>query len=146
MEFLKSKTYQNIVNSYRGEISGSILYKLLEKKAQEENYKNLAIIFEQFSLEEKGHGNILKQFIKEDISKYELSPFEIDNLKNMVQSTIQNLHIFSQGEKKAGEETYVIYSKIAKEEGYDNISKIFLELAKLEIKHGLRLEEELNNI
>ncbi|MGL6115827.1 MAG: ferritin family protein [Cetobacterium sp.] len=146
MEYIKSRTYENVINAYRGEISGEILYELLSQRALEEGYSELVNVFKQISKEEKGHGNILKKFIPEDISKYELSSLEIDNLKNIPQQTIKNLEIFSSGEKKAGEETYPKYSEIAKEEGYEDIGKIFSQLAELEIKHGIYLEEQLAKI
>lgn len=141
-----SKTFENLVNSYKGEITGVALYDILGDKAQEEGYLETETLFRRLGKEEKGHGNMLGEFIHDEIFKLQLTENEIANLKNFSQNTLTNLKNFSMGEKKAGEENYPAYAKIAEEEGYGNIAKIFLALGPLEVKHSIELDKELKRI
>lgn len=138
---MKSKTHENIINAYRGEISGELLYLFLSEKFIFEGNEKLGEIFKQLSKEEKGHANVLKQYIKGDVSQYDLSIEEIEKLKNHLNNPLQSLELFAAGEKKAGEEIYPYFSQVAAQEGYEDIAKMFLTLAKVELKHGKQLEE-----
>lgn len=145
MEYRNSKTYENVVNAYRGEIAGVVLYSFLSEIFGEKGKKNLVDFFKRLSNEEQGHANILKKYIDMDANKYELSKEEIENLKNSLKDPMKSLEMFVIGEKKAGEEGYPNYSKIASEEGYEDIAKMFLTLAKVELKHGAQIEEILKD-
>ena len=146
MEFKNSKTYGNIVNAYKGEVAGELLYIFLSEKLLKEGNNELGQLFKQLSIEEKGHVNVLKRYLKEDADNYNLSQKEIDDLRNSLKDTVKHLEMFSAGEKKAGEEIYPMFGKIAAEEGYKDISKMFVELAKVESKHGILLSEQLEKL
>lgn len=140
MKYMESKTHENIINAYRGEISGELLYLFLSERFFIEGNEELGEIFKKLSKEEKGHANVLKQYIEGDISEYDLSVEEIEKLKHYLDNPLKSLEQFAIGEKKAGEEIYPYFSQIASQEGYDDIAKMFLALAKVELKHGKELE------
>ena len=64
----------------------------------------------------------------------------------MIKDVKSSLMMFAQGEKQAGEETYPMYSEIAKEEGYDDIANLYRKLAKVELSHSRRLMKELEKL
>lgn len=141
MEYRNSKTYENVVNAYRGEISGVVLYSFLSEIFGEKGNIELVDFFKKLSNEEQGHANVLKKYMEEDVSKYDLSKEEIENLRVSLKDPMKSLEMFAAGEKKAGEIGYPNYSKIASEEGYEDIAKMFITLAKVELKHGAQIEE-----
>ncbi len=59
--------------------------------------------------------------------------------------TLQNLINAFAGESQA-RERYTIYAKIAKKEGYEQISKIFLETAENEKEHGKLFFQKINGL
>ena len=91
--------------------------------------------------------NVLKKYLKEDAENYKISEKEIEALKDKShEDIVKHLEMFSAGEKKAGEEIYPMFAKVASEEGYGDIAKMFNELAKVELKHGILLGEELKKL
>ena len=147
MEFKGSKTYENVYNSCKGEISGVILYELLSEKAEKEGLLETAELFKILSGQEKSHAEIFQKFLVEVGENCELSKEEIDNLSNMLVGDVKtNIQNFAMGEIKAGEEIYPEYAKIASEEGFDKIAKMYLTLAPVETGHGNRLKEKLEKL
>lgn len=146
MEYMQSRTHENVVNAYRGEVSGELLYLFLSEKLFQEGNQELAGVFQRLSKEEQGHVNALKRHIEGDIKQYDLSSEEIEELRNSLQDPKKHLEVFAAGEKKAGEEIYPYFSNIALEEGYSEIANMFLALAKVEIQHGVQLENELTKM
>ncbi len=141
MNYNESKTLENVIGSYRGEISGVILYNMLSEMAQKDGNSELAAMFSKLSGEEQEHAKVLAKFIEGDISKYDLSEEEIEKMRASLQDPVTSLSLFAVGEKKAGEEIYPLFSKIAAEEGYDKIAKTYQALAKVELKHGIQLAD-----
>lgn len=146
MEFKESRTYENVLNAYKGELAGVFLYQELSKRANEEGYPETIALFKLLSRQEGTHGRIFKRFLANTGLDYSMSDEEKENLKKMITDVKSGLFMFSQGEIKAGEEVYPSYSKIAKEEGYMEISDMFRKLAKVELSHGARLQNELSKI
>lgn len=147
MEFKNSKSYGNIVNAYKGEVAGELLYIFLSEKLLNEGNEELGKVFKQLSVEEKGHVNVLKKYLKEDAENHKISEKEIEALKDKShEDIVKHLEMFSAGEKKAGEEIYPMFAKVASEEGFGDIAKMFNELAKVELKHGILLGEELKKL
>lgn len=141
-----SKTFENLINSYKGEITGVALYDILGEKAKSQGYLETEVLFKRLGQEEKGHSNMIKEFIHDEVASLELTEVEMENLKEFSKDTLTNLKNFSLGERKAGETDYPAYAEIASEEGYLNVSKIFLALGPMEVKHSIELEKELERI
>lgn len=143
MEFKQSKTYENIVNAYKGELSGVVLYNCLSKKVKDEGKSELAELFVQLAKEEQGHANTFARFMEDNLEQYALSKAEIEKLELSLDNPLEKLTAFIAGEKQAGNEIYPGFAKIAAEENFTNVADTFSALAKAELRHGEILESQL---
>lgn len=147
MEFKNSKTYQNVYNSCKGELIGEHLYMAMCQKANELGQDKLGKLFTDLSKQERGHSHIFEQILEIYGYNCELTQDEIDGVKKMTQGDMKDmLGAFINGEIKAGKETYPEYARIAEEEGFKEVAHKFNSLAPIEIIHGEKLREKLNEI
>ncbi|MEG1450046.1 MAG: ferritin family protein [Cetobacterium sp.] len=142
MNFTGSKTEQNLIKSYLGELTGELLYEIFAEQAQKESYFDIANSFKQLAIEERNHSDLFKRFLKQDIEFKQTK----DELQLLCKDTLSNLKFSSIGEYKAYEEIYPNYSKIAEEEGFYEISKTYLALKNIELRHSQLLEKLILSI
>ncbi|MHA4984978.1 ferritin family protein [Cetobacterium somerae] len=142
MNFIGSKTEQNLIKSYLGELTGELLYEIFAEQAQKESYFDIANSFKQLAIEERNHSDLFKRFLKQDIEFKQTK----DELQLLCKDTLSNLKFSSIGEYKAYEEIYPNYSKIAEEEGFCEISKTYLALKNIELRHSQLLEKLILSI
>lgn len=142
MNFIGSKTEINLINSYLGELAGELLYKIFAEQANKESYFEIANSFEQLAKEEKNHSNLFKKFLNQDIEFKQTK----NELQLLCKDTLSNLKFASIGEYKAYEEIYPNYSKIADEEGFFEISKVYLSLKNIELRHSELLKNLIQSI
>lgn len=132
MTIIKTKTEENLINSYISELSGELLYTIFAEQARKELYSEIAREFEKLAKEEKEHSNIFKKYLKENIRFTKTK----EELKVLCKDTLSNLKFASIGEYTAYEEIYPKYSKIAEEEGFLEIAKLYSSLKMIELKHS----------
>ena len=129
MDFTESKTYQNLLKTIDGEMKASTKYSIYSGVAREDGYENVGDFFEETSHNEKEHAERLMKII------YNGLPHTLDNLADA-----------SKGEQGEWTNMYPEFARIAKEEGYDQISELFLDIAEVERHHNYRYDMLAKNI
>ena len=130
MELKGSKTEANLLAAFAGESQARNKYTYYASKAKKEGYEQIAAIFEETALNEKEHAKLwFKALHDGDV------PSTIDNLKDAIE-----------GETYEYENMYAEFAKVAKEEGFDQIAKLFEMVGEIESHHAERYKILLENI
>lgn len=126
----ESQTYKNLMQAYDRELKASTTYKIFEDKAVKEEYIQMSIIFNRISIQEKQHAIIWRDIINE----------------GKVPTTLDNLNEGAKLENYEWTQMYVDYAKVAKDEGFDEIARLFEWVAKVEQHHEFILNKLAANI
>lgn len=130
-----NKTQQNLLKAFAGESQARNKYQFFAEKAREEGYENIAAIFDETADNEKAHARRLMEFIGgyvETEGQLKIKPRG---------SLLENLKEAMGGEHYENTIMYPEFSKIAKEEGFDEISKMFKEIGEVEEYHEARYKK-----
>lgn len=111
LEFSESKTYQNILEAYSKELASSTKFSIYGDKARDEGYEQIGNIFDQNSHFEKEHAKML----------FELT-FQIPTTKTNLEEVISE-------EEALFHTVFEAYAETARQEGYEQIAKLFEDLA-----------------
>lgn len=118
--FNKSKTYHNLQIAFAGESQARNKYTYYASKAKKEGFNEIAKIFIETADNEKEHAKIWFKLLNDS------------------KQTINNLLDAAKGEHEEWTSMYKKFAIEAKKEGYDNISKLFTNVAKIEKAHEAR--------
>lgn len=127
-----NKTQQNLLRAFAGESQARNKYQFFAEKARQEGYENIAALFEETAENEKAHARRLMSFISgyvEADGQLKIKP---------VGATLENLKEAMAGEHYENAIMYPEFSKIAKDEGFDDISVMFKEIGEVEEQHESR--------
>ena len=130
MNLKGSKTEQNLLEALKGESVARNKYAYYASKAKKEGYVQLSKIFEETANNEKEHAKIWFKLL----------------MNGSVPDTESNLKDCIKGENYEHTSMYPEFARIAKEEGFDKIAKLFEEVAKVELEHELRYQKLLKNL
>lgn len=134
----KAKTIEDMQAAFNGESNASARYAAFSKKASEEGYKEIAMLFKAASLSEKIHAENHKEVLKE--MGVEVKPAVIDVKVN---STRENLEFAAKGEAYEVAEMYPKFLKDADDSG-SQLALISLNYAyNTEKKHKILYEKAL---
>ena len=123
-----TKTEQNLKEAFIGESKARNKYSYFASKAKKEGYVHISKIFEETSENEKEHAKVWFKLL--------------DNIG----TTKENLESAIKTEGYEARQMYPNFAKIAKEEGFDEISERFSEIAEVEAEHEKRYKKLLSNI
>lgn len=143
MNLEHSKTLQCLVNAFAGESQARNRYTFYANIAKKEGYKYISDVFLETAENEKMHAKMFYSHIP-NAESYTVTgayPFFLGN-------TYENLKSAASGEREEWEVLYKDFSQVAKEEGFDDISKLFANIVTIEKHHAHRYEilaEELKN-
>ncbi len=130
MELKGSKTEENLLKAFAGESEARNKYTFYASKARKEGYEQIAAIFEETASNEKEHAKIwFKELHNGDIA-----------------DTLTNLKDAAAGEHYENTEMYKEFARVAKEEGFDRISELFLKVGEIEKHHEERYMKLIGNI
>lgn len=143
MNFEKSETLQCLINAFAGESQARNRYTFYAKQAKKEGYEYISQVFLDTAENEREHAKLFYKQIpnNEHWGVNAAYPFFLGN-------TLENLKAASNGEREEWEFVYKHGAQVAKEEGYDEISKLFNGILNIEKYHSYRFEklaEELKN-
>ena len=130
MEFKGSRTEANLMAAFAGESQARNKYSYYASKAKKDGYEQIAAIFEETASNEKEHAKIWFKLLHD----------------GAVPGTIENLKDAAAGENYEWTEMYADFARVAKEEGFDHISFLFAEVAKIEKEHEERYNKLLANV
>lgn len=137
----KTKTIENMQSAYKGEKTATAKYEAFSKKAEEEGYHNIALLYNAVSAAENIHAINHKAVIEDGGATV---PIIIPEYK--VKSTKENLYDDINGEAYEAKIMYPDFLKTA--ESADNqIAFLSLTYAmKTELKHKFFFEQALGDI
>lgn len=131
-----TKTAVNLLTSFAGESQANARYTYYASKARSDKYIQIANIFEETAKNELAHAKRFYKFLIKDLDGEELA---IDGSYPIhLGDTLTNLKAAAAGENEEHSEMYPEFSRIAAEEGFDEIAKVFLEVASVEKHHEAR--------
>ena len=143
MKLENSETLQCLLKAFAGESEARNRYTFYSKVAKKEGYEQISAIFTDTAENEREHAKLFYKFIPE--GKHKIIdgeyPFSLGN-------TLENLIAASEGEREEWEIIYKNSAQIAKEEGFEDIEKLFNGIIGIEKHHSHRFEtlaEELKN-
>ena len=109
MEFRESQTYRNLMNAYERELLDAGKYAIYSKKAREDEYIQISLLLDNFAINEREISLTWRNILNEGVEK----------------TTLENLEEAIAFEDYQGTEVLVEYIKTARDEGYEDIAKIF---------------------
>ena len=122
MELKGSKTEANLMAAFAGESQARNKYDYYASKAKKEGYEQIAAIFEETARNEKEHA---KMWFKELHG-------------GDVPTTEENLTDAANGENYEWTSMYKEFAETAREEGFDQIARLFEGVAAIEKEHEER--------
>jgi rubrerythrin len=136
-----AKTIENMQYAYKGEVTAIAKYETFSKKAEEEGYHNIALLYNAVSAAENIHA-INHKAVLEDADESVL----IIIPKYKVKTTKENLHDDISGEAYEAKTLYPDFLKTA-EIANNQIAFLSLSYAmKTELKHKYFFEQALGDI
>ena len=130
MELKGSRTEANLMAAFAGESQARNKYTYYASKAKKDGYEQIAAIFEETANNEKEHA---KMWFKELHG-------------GSVPSTMDNLLDAAEGENYEWTDMYDEFAKVAREEGFERIAKLFEGVALIEKEHEERYRKLIENI
>ena len=125
-----TKTEANLMTAFAGESQARNKYTYYASKAKKEGYEQVAAIFEETAGNEKEHAKMWFKLL----------------CGGEIPDTITNLTDAADGENYEWTEMYESFSKDAKEEGLDEIARLFKAVGAIEKEHEARYKTLLDNI
>ena len=124
-----SKTERNLMEAFAGESQARNKYTYYASKAKKEGYEQIAAIFLETAENEKEHAKMW---------------FKL--LNNGIPSTAENLKAAAAGENFEWTDMYDRFAKEAREEGFEQIAKLFEGVGQIEKEHEERYKKLLENL
>jgi rubrerythrin len=136
-----SRTERNILTAFAGESQARNRYTYYSKKAKDEGYVQISAIFEETANQEKEHAKRLYKLL-------EGGEVEISGTfpAGTIATTVENLLHAAEGENYEHSTMYPEFAKVAREEGFETIAKIFDNIAIAEKWHEERYKAFATNI
>ncbi len=136
-----SETEKNLLKAFAGESQARNRYVFFADQARKENLDQIAAIFEETAHHEQEHARRFFSFL-------EGGPLEITATypAGAVGTTEQNLKASAAGEHEEWSELYPAFAKIAADEGFPAIAKLFTNVCVSERFHENRYLDSLKNV
>lgn len=128
MDLKGTKTEKNLQAAFAGESQARNKYTYFASVAKKEGYEQIASIFEETANNEKEHA---KMWFK---------------LLGGIGNTAANLKAAADGENYEWTDMYDEFAKTAREEGFEQIAKMFEGVGKIEKHHEERYRKLLKNV
>ena len=125
-----SKTEKNLMTAFAGESEARNKYTYFASKAKKDGYVQIGNIFEETAANEKEHAKLWYKLLN----------------GGSIGSTIDNLKEAANGENYEWTDMYATFAKEARDEGFDDIAKLFEGVAAIEKEHEERYRKLLANI
>lgn len=142
MKSLKgTRTEKNLLAAFAGESQARNRYSYSASKAKNEGYVQIADIFEETANQEKEHAKRIFKFLEGgDVEITAAFP------AGKIGTTLENLLAAAAGEQHECTSMYPDFSKIARDEGFNEIAAVFDAIAVAERQHEKRYRALAANI
>jgi rubrerythrin len=136
-----SKTERNLLTAFAGESQARNRYTFFASAAKNEGLQQISTIFEETANQEKEHAKRLFKFLEGGEVEVTAS-FPA----GVIGSTLENLKESAAGEHHEHTEMYPGFAKVAREEGFQQVAKVFEAIAVAEKQHEKRYNDLAANI
>ena len=130
MNLKGTKTEANLQAAFAGESQARNKYTYFASKAKKDGYVQIAAIFEETANNEKEHAKLWYKLLN----------------GGSIGSTVENLKEAAGGENYEWTDMYDNFAKEAREEGFEEIAKLFEGVAAIEKEHEDRYRKLLENV
>ncbi len=128
-----TQTEKNILTAFAGESQARNRYTYFASKAKKEGYEQMAAIFTETADQEKEHAKRLFKFLEGgDVEIVAAFP------AGVIGSTLDNLKAAAAGEHHEQASMYPEFAKVARQEGFPELAKVFESIAVAERFHEKR--------
>lgn len=138
MDFKSSRTKENLLKAFAGESQARNRYTFAASCAKEQNLHIVERLFTFTANQEKEHAelfyNELKEVSGENIEICGSYPIDIST------SVVDLLKSAAHNEFEEYDPVYPDFAKIAEEEGFMKVAKLFSNIAQIEKSHGERFK------
>lgn len=124
-----SRTEANLMSAFAGEAMARSKYTFFASKARKDGYEQIANIFEETANNEKEHAKMWYKLLHGGIG-----------------TTAENLQHAAEGENYEWTDMYATFAKEAREEGFEEIAKLFDQVAAVEKEHEERYRKLIENV
>ena len=128
MELKGSRTERNLREAFAGETQARSKYDYFASVAKKEGYEQIAAIFQATANNEKEHAKMWFKAL------------------SGIGTTAENLASAAAGENYEWTEMYPQFAREAREEGFEEIARLFEAVAKIEQEHEQRYLKLLENV
>lgn len=125
-----TKTEANLLAAFAGESQARNKYTYFASKAKKDGYVQIGAIFEETANNEKEHAKLWYKLLN----------------GGAVGGTAENLKAAAEGENYEWTDMYPSFAKEAREEGFEEIARLFEGVAEIEKEHEERYKKLLANI
>lgn len=139
-----TKTAKNLMTAFAGESQARMRYDYYASQAKKDGFVQIKNIFEETARNEKEHAKRLYKFLREEMENEAIEI--IADFPVNYSDTKSNLKAAAAGENEEHTKMYPEFAKVAKEEGFEEISKVFTEIGEVEERHEARFNKLLENI
>jgi rubrerythrin len=136
-----TRTEKNILTAFAGESQARNRYTYFASKAKKDGFVQISHIFEETADQEKEHAKRLFKMLEGGEVAIEAA-FPAGRIG----TTAENLKEAAGGENYEHSEMYPSFARTAREEGFDDIAKVFEAIAVAEKQHEKRYLDLLRNI
>ncbi len=141
MELKGSRTEKNLLAAFAGESQARTRYTMFASAAKKEGYEQMSAIFQETSDNEREHAQLFFNHLRggtvEITATYPAG---------IVGSTQQNLLAAAEGEKLEWGTLYPNFAQVAEEEGFEEVAKTFIMVARVESYHERRYRKLLASL
>jgi len=136
-----TKTERNLLTAFAGESQARNRYTYFASKAKKEGLEQITAVFTETANQEKQHASRLFKLL-------EGGEVEIQAAfpAGVIGTTAENLRAAAAGENHEWTDMYPSFAKLAREEGFEEIAKVFEAIAVAERQHEKRYLGLLANV
>jgi rubrerythrin len=136
-----SRTEKNLLGSFAGESQARNRYTYFASQARKDGYMQIADIFEETASQEKEHAKRFFNFLEGG---------EVEIMASFpagtIGTTLDNLKAAAAGEHHEQTVLYPGFAKIAREEGFEAIARVWEAISVAERQHEKRYRDFATNI
>jgi len=141
-----TETLQNLMKAFAGESQARNRYDYYSAIARKDGYRQVEKIFMETSAQERMHAKRFFQYACDGVDEMPLMTNVNADYPVAFSGTLDNLRFAADGEHEEWEILYPNFAKVAKEEGFPHIEKLFTNIAAIEAHHEERYLKLIDNI
>lgn len=136
-----SRTEKNLLTAFAGESQARNRYTYFASQAKKEGFEQIASIFEETANQEREHAKRYFKFLPGGEAEIQWS-FPAGK----IDTTAKNLSAAAAGENYEHTEMYPGFARVAREEGFEEIARVFEAICVAEKQHEKRYRDLGANI